>query len=377
MELLNKLVEKKRYVLLVLSLIGIFIYYQVINAPFLFDDNLLIEKNVLIRSLKNFFLFFSIDSSEGAFLSSSQFYRPFQYLSYALIYSIFKFNPVPYHLLLIVLHILNSFLVFYLISELRLKRLGAFFAALIFLVHPVQVEAVSYVSGLADPMSFFFVFLALVIFLKVKTSLGNISSRGNANHGYRWIALALFFYICALFSKETSLLFPFLSLLIFVYPDGFKAFRKNKSQVYAVAAVFLISFIYISLRLTVLNFTGQFGATPEANAYTESFALRALTFVNIIWDYFKLLVFPSELYLERPYAAYAYLFAPRTIFGYFVILAGFIASLYSYFKAKKIFCLAFLWVAFSFLPVSGLVPLNAIYLEHWLYYPVVDRKSVV
>ncbi|MGC8977533.1 MAG: hypothetical protein ACP5OB_07955, partial [Candidatus Ratteibacteria bacterium] len=90
--------------LIVLFLVSFFVYINSILNPLIWDDLSLIKENYLIKSLKNFFVFFKTDLYKGA-NSLSTFYRPLQALSYSLIYKFFKLNPIPYHLLNIFLHI--------------------------------------------------------------------------------------------------------------------------------------------------------------------------------------------------------------------------------------------------------------------------------
>ncbi|MCM8808434.1 MAG: hypothetical protein NC926_10975, partial [Candidatus Omnitrophica bacterium] len=97
--------------ILFISLFTFFVYLNSIINPLIWDDFSLIKENYLIKSFKNFFVFFKTDLYEGA-NAASTFYRPLQSLSYALIYKFFKLNPIPYHLLNIFLHIGCSILFF-------------------------------------------------------------------------------------------------------------------------------------------------------------------------------------------------------------------------------------------------------------------------
>ncbi|MCM8809443.1 MAG: hypothetical protein NC934_04645, partial [Candidatus Omnitrophica bacterium] len=78
----------------------ILVYLNSIFNPFIWDDLSLIHENFFIRSFKFLPLFFKTD----IFLSTSNFYRPIQTLSYSLIYKLFRLNPIGYHLLNIFLH---------------------------------------------------------------------------------------------------------------------------------------------------------------------------------------------------------------------------------------------------------------------------------
>ncbi|MCM8808210.1 MAG: hypothetical protein NC926_09795, partial [Candidatus Omnitrophica bacterium] len=136
----------------ILFFLGIFssiVYFNSIFNPFIFDDYGLIIENTFIKNFKYLKLLFTTNLYEGAG-EKTLFYRPLQSLSYALIYKFFKLNPIPYHLLNIFLHIGCSILFFLLLKEIYGERI-AFLSSLLWAIHPINTEAVTYIAGLADP----------------------------------------------------------------------------------------------------------------------------------------------------------------------------------------------------------------------------------
>ncbi|MDD3014410.1 MAG: phospholipid carrier-dependent glycosyltransferase, partial [Candidatus Gastranaerophilales bacterium] len=178
----------------------------------------------------------------------NNFYRPLQQLSHGIIYQFFGLKVQAYHILSILLHITNSFLVFLLLKRLSFSRIASFLAALIFLVHPVQIEAVSYISGVSDPLSFMFMISGILVYLncydpenKVKTILKT--------------SLAAILFIIALLSKESAVIFCLLVglLSIFLWKNYSKEERlfRIKNLVFYL----ILAGIYVYLRFTVLNFS--------------------------------------------------------------------------------------------------------------------------
>jgi hypothetical protein len=327
-------------------------------------DDLLIVNNRLIQSIGNFFRFFSSSSTAGAYLgNTSNFYRPLQMAAYTIIYQIFGLNSWAYHLFSISLHIVNSFLVFLLLGRFSFSRLGSFMAAALFLVHPVQAEAVSYISGLADPLAVLFLLLGLLQYQTFDRGEDNLK-RGLT------LGSSFVFFVLALLSKELAIVFPLLAVLLTVF-----SWRKYSTEERAMRLKILVGFgavavVYLYLRATALNFTGVIGSSRQDNVYTQNLHVRLITFVSVLWEYFKMLVAPIHLYLERPYTGFTDLFTPRGIFGLLVVAGGLIGSYFSLRKAKT-FALGFLWFFTVLSLYSGVVPLNAVYLEHWLYLPLI------
>lgn len=176
-------------------------------------------------------------------------------------------------------------------------------------------------------------------------------------------------FITALFSKENMVIFFPLTLLITLYFFKGELKQVNK-RTWLILGVFgCISLIYIGLKFTVFNFTETVGLTTATNEYTQNLHIRLITFVNIIWDYAKLIFYPNNLYYEKPYEILPNLFSLKGVFG-LIMIGIFIFSLFSI-KKRPVLFLGCAWIAIGLLPYMGIIPLNAIFLEHWLYVPII------
>ncbi len=133
--------------------------------------------------------------------------------------------------------------------------------------------------------------------------------------------------------------------------------------------------MYLSLRFTVFNFTSSlthgFGIATGSNTYTESLAVRLVTFVSVLYHYALFLLAPIGLHYETDYVAYYTLLSAAGIFGLLVIVGGGYLAYRSLVRGKGVFFLAYSWFFIALLPVSGIIPTNAMYLEHWLYVPII------
>jgi len=103
-------------------------------------------------------------------------------------------------------HILTTIALFFLLFKLFKYRTLAFLTSLIFLVHPAQTEAVTYISGLGDPLSSLFIILGLLFYLKFRDS--NDSPSNNWNY-----FACLGMYVLALMTKDSAVVMPALVML--------------------------------------------------------------------------------------------------------------------------------------------------------------------
>ena len=359
------LVVKKSVAALIIFAAVAICYLPVARDGFVWDDNALILRDPLIRSWRlipesfNHFLF--IDAT------ASDFYRPFQRLTYLADYAAFGLHPGPYHLISVLWHAAAaiSFFIFaeeFLASfgiEERRRRLIALAGAAVWAIHPAQSAAVAYISGRADPLCATFGFLCSYLILRQARSSGVKA----------WIYLFLSFValVLSLFSKEIGLVFPALLFCFF-------ALKKNWLDLGKVAAITALACtIYFSLRAGAEHFPPPQLSPPAPAIVRPIIAARAVA------EYAGLLLLPTNLHMDRDVEtrpnggnpasmARASWRELQTLVGIVLIAAFF----YWMWRARRrnlpVFtCLLFALI--TYLPVSGIIALNATVAEHWIYLP--------
>lgn len=330
-------------------------YFNSFNNEFLWDDEFLIQKNTFITDSAHIPQILTSSSTAG-FGNQDNFYRPTQTLYYLLIHSIAGKEARAYHIGNTLLHALNGVLLFLLLIKLFKNSLLAFATSLLWALHPVHTEAITYISGTADPMSFFFVLLMLITFPSGKMNW--IS--------WRYIG-SLFLFSLALLSKESVIIAPGLLFLII--------FLKNKSltqwKIYTPLIPFaFISLGYLALRNSVLNFDETYQFYKNTNIYTENILYRTYTFLAALTEYITILVWPQDLHMERRFPVYTSPLSLQVIVGISIVT---LCALASYILRKsKLAPFSFLWFFIAFIPMMGIIiPVNSFLLEHWLYIPSV------
>ncbi|MEE8359476.1 MAG: tetratricopeptide repeat protein, partial [Candidatus Omnitrophota bacterium] len=311
-------------------------------GKFLWDDNAFIKSNQYVKSLSTLPQLFTKNFGQGVG-KRYLFYRPLQMATYALDYSIWKLDPRGYHITNIILHILASLGVYWITSLLfKDKRLSLFTAAL-FAIHPIHVGAVSSIAGRADPLVAVFLLAAFALYIK------NTGSWGIG----RYLAIVSL-YICALLSRENSLIFP-LILLLYHYIFRVKPRKIELLTISTIACMYAI--IRFALFRTAL--LGSFGAS--------TFLERAPGSLAALVDYIRLLFIPTRLHMI--YGKSLFSWTDPVVIAGTVIFALLIVSTIKARGRDRLYTFGVLWFLITLLPQANLYPINAYMAEHWLYIP--------
>ena len=356
---------KKIWAALILLVVVFISYAPAVRNGFVWDDTALILRDPLIRSWQlipedfNHFLFLDATASD--------FYRPIQRLSYTIDYAAFAFRPGPYHIISLLWHGLAAVALLFFAEELllafgiedRRRQLIALGAALVWAIHPVQSAAVVYVSGRADPLAAAFGFLGLFLLLRASSTLG-------ARKLLFFVASATALLLSAL-SKESGLIFPLIGLTFFLV-------RKNWADLWKTVAV--VAFV------GAINFNLRAGAehhpAPRLSP-PPPLLVRPIIVARAVAEYAGLFLFPLNLHMDRDvetqpsgfneasltHAAWREL---QTLLGLILIAAFFYWMLRASKRNRAVFILL-LFALIAYLPVSGIIALNANAAEHWIYSP--------
>lgn len=350
--------------LLILAAVVV-VYAPALRDGFLWDDTALVLRDPLIRSWRlipegfNHFMF--VDAT------ASNFYRPLQRLIYTGDYALFAFQPGPYHLISIFWHAAAAIALFFFLNELLtvfdIDAQKAFWisvgSALIWAIHSVQSAAVIYISGLADPLAATFGFLGLFFTARSVRVIGLTK--------FLMFACAALAFLASAFSKESGFIFLIIAIVLLLL-------RKSWSDIWRITAVAaFVCVAYFSLRLGAEH-------TPPPKLTAPAPALiRPIIVARAIAEYSGLIVFPLNLHMDREVetqpsgfneaniqaAAWREL---QTLLG-FVLIAGLIYWTIRARSRNQLVFACLLFAIISYLPVSGLIALNATVAEHWIYVP--------
>ena len=180
--------------LVVLTLIA---YHPAWHAGFIWDDDVYVTGNPLLTAPDGLWrIWFSLDSPSQ--------YFPLTYTTFYVEHGLWGLNPAGYHWVNLLLHAANALLVWRLLERLRVP--GAWLAAAVFALHPVQVESVAWITERKNVLMGFFFLLTLWAWIKF--------IEGQSKRPWRFYVLALVFYALALSAKTTACTLPAALLLI-------------------------------------------------------------------------------------------------------------------------------------------------------------------
>lgn len=325
--------------------VGFIIYGNTLFNEFVWDDITQIVTSPL-----------TLSSIPSLFTSGQVgiFYRP-GFLSYLIIVNTLSHGSVFFfHIIQVGMHILNAFLVFILFKKLINKNI-AFISALIFLVHPINTEAVVYISAVADIFIFTLGILALL----------NVSHHSLKFKSYIYTGV---FILLSLFMKESGI---FWLLIVLIYILLFKRIKKS-----GVAILLILSIgIYSFMRFIIAN--AGLGISSQVSIIQLTFEERLLSIPKIIFYYIQTFFYPLTLAIAQLWVVRALTFQDFYLpLLLDLVFIGFIAFwgifIYRYHKIKlRTYIFFAAWFILSLGMYLQLYPLDMTVAERWFYIPMI------
>lgn len=359
---IDKFFANKRFNLIALGIIAALVlvaYANTFTATFHFDDNPSIIENPNIRHI----------TAENILkiLSGN---RPVVYFSIMFNYLVGGLNVVGYHVFNIAVHIINSYFVYLLVLwTLTLPSLGskyavranrlALFASLLFAVHPIQTESVTYIISRTELLATCFYLATFLLFI-----------RGGTSGKFTYAIGMLITSLLAMGSKEWAVTLPaLLALYDFLFLSGGKVKPVvSRWYIYVLTA---LPWAYVLSTLDLFSQGGSagvgFNLVSATGITTETYFYTSL---NVIWTYLRLLVLPIKQNLDYDYTVAKSLFAMPTIISFLGHLAVISGAFLLYWKKRWTlvpFGVAWFYIGLS--PTQSIVPVVDVIFEHRVYMP--------
>jgi tetratricopeptide (TPR) repeat protein len=352
--------EKTLLHLALIVLLGLLAYSNTFDVPFQFDDQ------VVLKSQR----FMDIANVPSMFVESTGLWasRPLLHATMAVNYHLGGLDTTGYHAANLALHLVNGLLLYFLVSmtgmrvskgEDRVRQI-AFLSSAVFVLHPLQTEAVTYIVSRSMLMSTCFYFAGLILFLKAATSERR---RGIYTGGLFLVSLL------GMASRENFATFP---VVLFLYDLFFVSrFRLrgivNHYKAHLVVLISLGYMVYLVLTNTYAvsgYYPGEEGISPLEYVLTQ---------LRVHWTYIRLLVLPINQSIDYDFPLSKTLFEVPTLLsflGYFGLLVGSIL----FARRRPVMSFGMLWFLITLLPISFLVAfldlrLQDVLFEHRAYLP--------
>lgn len=377
--------------LLLIWALGMAVYATSVSAPFVFDDYMYLVNNPAIRSFACFpdtrhVLEFSINPD----VKNNVILRPAAYATFAVNYFLHGYDVFGYHLVNLLLHVGCGLLV-YALCSLLLSAAGAgeqagsrsagllpemarylpLAAGVLFVCHPIQTQAVTYIVQRFVPLATFFYLAAALLYGQFRQATVPLSRKVT-------YLLALTSAVLAMESKEIAFTLPVtLTLMEFIFFEGAIAARLAR------LAPFYLTMAIIPVKLMQLRAP----ATPErAAAIADSINLvnfagvsswdYLMTQFGVITRYLGLLILPTGQNLDHDYPLQQQFFSPEVLIPLALLLMTAATGLALLKRSREnrlcgIGAFGIFWFFITLAVESSIIPIDDLLVEHRLYLPSV------
>src|ERR1700704_435393 len=261
LELLAKHLRRPSVLLPLLGLVTFVVYSGSLSFDFVWDDWPQIVNSPIIRTWSNLPRAFGSDL--WYHVARHQVYSRPMFVAWSrLNYTLFAVRPWGWHLGAGLLHVGAVVAVFWLVRRLGLESCTAALAALIFALHPVHIEPVTWISAASDTLVTIFAALAFGAFLNGRDPERNLQRNPEKRKRTAWWIASLALLACALLTKEMAVMFSALvAIYVWLHPAQKNASLGQRAlEVVMEAAPYaLVTLAYAMLRKhALLHATGQF-----------------------------------------------------------------------------------------------------------------------
>lgn len=274
------------------------VYLPAIHGGELLDDDLLLTQNPIVRSPGGLYQFWFTDKASD--------YWPVTNSTFWIEWRLWHDHLTGYHVTNLVLHIVESLLIWSLLRKLQIP--GAFWGALLFAVHPVNVESVAWIASRKNLVAMLFLLLSIWCYLNAEMGLSPSALRARANGGrpssiwdratafsigeftglWYWLSFAAF--VLAALGKGSAVVLPALLLCILWWkrPLEWRDLRR------------MLPFFAAGIALAAVNVSFQTHDTAEKVIRNVGFVDRALGAAGVVWFYLYKAVWPFDLAFIYP-----------------------------------------------------------------------------
>lgn len=331
------------------------IYLPALRNGFVnWDDNHYVYENSNLQT---------IDFKWFKGILTSRFYsnwHPLTMISYAVDYSFWGLNPLGYHLTNIVLHAIDTFLVFLLVHHLvdiglgfqdlktinatRFRTHVALIVALLFGIHPIHVESVAWVSERKDVLYAAFFLLTILCYLKYVSG----GSKRRLFYG-----ISLIFFILSLMSKPMAVSLPVVLLIFDYYP-----LKRSEAESTKKILIEKLPFLLIGIVCSIITVWAQGAGGALMTLERFPLLVRIAVAARAYLFYLIKMILPINLAPYYPYPTGTFFFSVEYL-GSIVTMLIITYAAIRLFKKNKLFSAVWLYYIVTLIPVIGIVQIGA------------------
>ena len=360
-------------VLLAFLGLGLVVYAPSLTGPWQFDDKrVVLDPKIRERETVGGFLAASllpggVDSLVGEMNRGPLGTRSLVHATFLAQWQLHGETTWPYHVFNVGVHAVTAWLVFILIGQILASNWLSVFGGLVFLLHPVQSQAVAYISQRFESMAAMFYLAAVVLYLKARKLEIRNSKLEIASYAGAWLA-----GVAAASSKEIAITLPIILIVLEIL-----VIRKRWS---VRQSLILVMFWLIPVKIVaqVIFSTDWGGQAPTVGDIGRQLAVverqdpamtrwtYLLTQFNVVRTYWRLLVVPVRQSLDYDYPLQVGWDA-KTLASLGLHLAIWGIGIWMWRKKQPGVTLGIAWFYLVLLPTSSVIPIRDLIYEHRVY----------
>lgn len=344
---------------IILGVAAVLVYWPATQCGFVnFDDDLYVTANAHVQGG------LTLENIKWAFLNPvASNWHPLTMLSHVLDFQWFGLTPGEPHVVNVLLHALDTVLVFVLFRQMTGALWRSAFVAALFAVHPLHVESVAWISERKDVLSCFFGLLSLIFYVRAARSH---SSRDRK----LGLALAFIFLTLGMMCKGMLVTWPCVMLLLDYWPLGRVMPGQWKSLL-----IEKIPFLALTVAMCVITLVVQRHAGAAATSEQLPFTLRSENALISYGRYLGMFFWPTNLAVFYPLPAS---WAMSWVLGVVVLLAVISWFVFVQRKSRPFLLVGWLWFLGTLIPVIGLVQVGDQALaDRYMYLPSLGLFVIV
>ena len=332
------------------------VYWQVKDFDFThFDDNIYITDNPHIKTGLNW------SSVVWAFTAKYECnWIPLVWISYMVDYQIGELDPGRYHLTNVFFHIINTLLLFLVLSRMTGSTWRSAFVAALFALHPLHVESVAWLAERKDVLSTFFWFLTMLAYL-------HYAHRPKiANY-----LLVMFSFALGLMSKSMLVTLPVVLLLLDYWPLNRFSTEGRRKLILEKIPLFIMS-----IAAGIVTFVVQQTAGAVGNLAPFPLGVRIANALTAYVSYILKMIWPRDMACFYPHPGYTIPVWQVIASALFLIFATFLAIRLS--RVYRYVGVGWLWYVFTLLPVIGLIQVGRQSMaDRYTYVPLIGLFIII
>lgn len=388
--------------LVLIVLLGIAIYSNTFRSPFQWDETKFILQNPIVKDLH---YFAEPSKAQGLAFYSALKSRYIGYLTFALNYRIHGPDVTGFHVVNLFIHIMNALLVYFFVlltfrtpffsglkaPAQRDSQFIALFSSLLFVAHPIQTEAVTYIFQRLASLVTMFYLLSLVLYIQSRLATPDMEHGAGAEKRWRSVPYYIGSFISAVLAmktKENAFTLPLMiSLYEFLFFSG-----PVKGRMLRLAPLLLtmpiVPLTFIGFDQPMGQIVSQMQDPASVGYHGISKTEYLITEFRVVVTYIRLLFLPINQNLDYDYPRYVSFGSPAVIASFLFLLAVFGFGVYLIFRSRnenarppaeedrsgaspfyRLIGFGILWFFITLSVESSIIPIMMVIDEYRVYLP--------